>query len=156
MESWEVLEDAIPRTASKRVAQVLSICPDYVRRWRREPESDDAPTATGQRSILDRVCDLIDAVFLVNPKGAGLIVHFINSHYRRLMRTHSKPIDTFDSRTAAAADLLTEAVEAVNRLNIEGCTDDTLRELIQLRNAADHAIQRVQTSIGGTDETENY
>ena len=72
MESYEVLEKAIPKKSSEKVAQLLSISATYVRRWRREPESDDAPNASGQRSILDRICDLIDVVFLVNPAGVSL------------------------------------------------------------------------------------
>lgn len=147
MEAWEVLETAIPRKASVRIAQLLGVSADYVRRWRREPESDDAPMASGQRSILDRVCDLIDAVFLVNPSGAGLIVNHIESHYRGIMRTHAKPVDDLELRVIASADLLQEAVEAVNHLNLEGCTPETLVQVTQLRDAATAILQSVESSM---------
>lgn len=151
MESWEVLEQAIPRAGSQRVAQLLGVCADYVRKWRREPESDDSPTATGQRSILDRICDLIDAVFLVNPAGVGLIVNHINAHHRSLMEIHAKPLETVECRIEIASDILTETVEAVNSLNASGCTPKTKRELIELRDAVDKAIRRVEATTNNEE-----
>lgn len=147
MESWEVLEQAIPRSESKRVAAVLGVCADYIRKWRREPESDDSPTASGQRSILDRICDLLDAVFLVHPSGAGLIVNFINAHYHKLLRTHAKPITSFECRAETVEELLTQTTEAINSLNMEGCTNETLTELVQMRDATDAAIKRVEKTL---------
>ncbi len=147
MESYEVLEKAIPKKQSVKVAQLLSISADYVRRWRREPDSEDSPNATGQRSILDRICDLIDAVFLVNPSGVSLIVEYVNNHYRNLMKTHAQTIDCHQSRAEASAELLRETTEAVNKLNLVGCSDDTLQELIEMRDAADRAIESVQKTL---------
>lgn len=126
---------------------MLNVCADYVRKWRREPESDDAPRASGQRSILDRICDLVDAVFLVNPKGAGLIVNFINAHYRSLLQLHAKPILTVDSKAEMISDLLTQTTEAINHFNLEGCTPDTLRELVEARDAFWKAIEAVQSTM---------
>jgi hypothetical protein len=147
MESWEILDEAIPRSASRRVAQLLGISADYVRRWRREPESEETPSGSGQRSILDRICDLIDAVFLVNPKGPALIVNYINAHYRKLMQIHCAPIADRDHRANTVSNLLTQATEAINSLNLEGCTPDTLRELVDLRDAAELAIQEVEKTM---------
>lgn len=147
MESYEVLERAIPRKQSERVAKLLGVTATYIRQWRREPESDDEPQASGRRSILDRICDLIDAVFLVNPKGVGLIVEYINNHYHSLMDTHAQIIDCHRMRHEATAELLTESTEAVNKLNLEGCTNDTLQELIELRDAADRKIKDVQKTL---------
>ena len=147
MESWEVLEKAIPRAASGRVAQLLSVGADYVRKWRREPESDDSPTASGHRSILDRICNLLDAVFLVNPPGAGLIVNHIVEHHQSLLEVHALPIRTEADKAKSVSHLLTEATEAINRLNLEGSTDETLRELIELRDAAAITIIQVQKTL---------
>lgn len=147
MESWEVLEQAIPRSASGRVAQILNVCADYVRKWRREPESDDAPTASGQRSILDRICELIDAVFLVNPKGAGLIVNYINAHFRSLLQVHAKPIVSIDSKAEMISDLLTQTTDAINHFNLEGCTRETVREMIEARDAFAKAIEAVESTM---------
>ena len=49
------------------------------------------------------------------------------------------------------------ASEEENRLNaihIEGCTDETLRELIDLRDAADTVIKSVQKTIQEADVAE--
>ena len=151
MESWEVLEKAIPRAASGRVAQLLGIGADYVRKWRREPESEESPTASGHRSILDRICNLLDAVFLVNPPGVGLVVNHIIEHYQSLLEVHASPIATDSARANSVSFLLTEATEAINRLNLEGCTDETLRELVELRDAAATTIIQVQKTMD--DET---
>lgn len=147
MEAYEVLEKAIPKKASEKVAQLLSVSATYVRRWRREPDSEDSPNASGQRSILDRICDLIDAVFLVNPAGVPLIVEHVNNHYRKLIKIHASKIDCHFTRATTTAELLKESVEAVNKLNLEGCSADTLEELIQMRDAADRAIEAVQKTI---------
>lgn len=147
MESWEVLEQAIPKKASERVAQILGVGGDYIRKWRREPESDDAPTATGQRSILDRICLLVDAVFIVNPTGTGLIVEHIVAHHDELLATHATSINDRKTQAATGAGLLTEATQAINSLHLSGCTPDTLRELVELRDATELAIKRVQTTM---------
>lgn len=147
MESYEVLNKAIPKKASARVAQLLNISATYVRRWRNQPESDENPDGNGQRSILDRICDLIDAVFLVNPCDVGLIVEHVNDHYQNLINTHAAVIDCHQTRAEQSADLLREAVEAVNKLSVEGCSADTIVELVQLRDAADRAIKSVEKTL---------
>ncbi|MBX3267070.1 MAG: hypothetical protein KF831_10220 [Acidobacteria bacterium] len=152
METWQVLEQAIPRAASKRVALILNVTADYVRRWRREPESDEALTGSGQRSILDRICDLIDAVYLVNPPGAALIVNHIVAHHSELVRVHAKPLLTSECRAEESANLLTQAAEAINNLNVEGCSNQTLIELLELRDAADTTIRRVQKTMNGENQ----
>ena len=147
MESWEVLEIVIPRKQSQRIAQLLNISVDYVRRWRREPESEDAPNGSGQRSILDRICDLIDAVFLVNPNDVYLIIQHINNHYHNLVNTHSIAFTSQHSQAKTAAELLSEAVEAVNHLNLAECDDQTYIELVQLRARTDAAIAQVEKTL---------
>lgn len=152
MESWEVLEKAIPRSESKRVASILGITADYVRRWRREPESDETPTASGQRSILDRACLLIDAVFLVNPGATGLIVNYIVGHHRSLLQLHAKPIADSDDKAETISHLLTQTTEAINSFNLHGCTPDTVRELIEARDAFGRAIECVESTINQTED----
>lgn len=153
MQTFEVLEKAIPRGAAERVAQALHVTADYVRRWRREPTSDEAPLASGQRSPLDRVCDLIDAIFLANPQGACLIVEHVRAHYNALMETHAGAgfNGCAHERAVATADLLRESTEAINSLNVEGITAHTLRELIEMRDAADKVIVRVEADIQQTE-----
>lgn len=147
MESYEVLQKAIPELQAGKVAKFLSISADYVRRWRRRPADDEDPTATGQRSILDRVTDLIDVVFLINPRDTGLIVQYIVGHYRDLLKAHALPLDCQISVAETVEDLLVQTTEAVNKLNKEGCTEATHRELVQMRDAATLAIERVEATM---------
>lgn len=147
MRTWEILAKVIRRHDTERVAQILNVSADYVRRWRREPVSDEAPLASGQRSPLDRVCDLIDAAFLVNPLDASLIVEYVIAHFQRLLKTHAVELPTHRERAHASANILKEATEAVNALNLNGVNNDTLAELIQLRDIADKTIAQCRATI---------
>lgn len=152
MESFEVLQQAIPELQSPKVAKFLGVSANYVNRWRRRPSDDEEPTATGQRSILDRITELIDVVFIVNPRGTGLIVEHINAHYDGLQQTHAASLPNRKAHAAAGANLLTEAVEAVNSFHVEGCTPDTLRELVELRDAADLLIKQVERTMSDQED----
>lgn len=145
--AWQVLENSIPRGAAERIANILNCSTDYVRRWRREPLSDESPAASGQRSPLDRVCDLIDAIFLVNPKGAAPVVEFVINHHRALTTAQIDAFRTDRDRAEASAELLTETTQAVNALNVEGSTANTLQQLVEMRDAADRAISRLQVNL---------
>lgn len=147
MESYEVLQKAIPELHSPKVAKFLGVSANYVNRWRRRPADDEEPTATGQRSILDRITDLIDVVYLINPNGTGLIVNYINAHFDGLLKTHAQPIPSRDTQAATGANLLTQATEAINRLHLEGCTPETHRELVELRDTANLAIKQVEKTM---------
>jgi hypothetical protein len=143
MEAWRTLRDAIPDRQVKPVALRMHVSHDYVLRWRREPLSDESPSATGMASPLSRNCLLIDAVFPENPTGASLIVEHVNMHYRLLTEAHDiRGFTGFAERALASADILTQATQAVISLN-EGVTEDTLQKLVLLRDAADAVIPRV-------------
>lgn len=138
METWETLKRAIPDGESKAVAKRMHHHPDHVRRWRREPLSVDAPLSTGQRSPLDRCCDLLDAIFLSNPIGAALVAEHVWGHYTKL-RDALNPKTQWDKR-AHAANTLREAVEAVNCLNLDVDDEQTIIEIVEARDALDKAL----------------
>jgi hypothetical protein len=140
---WKTLEQAIPRGTAAAIAHKLHLAADYVRRWRREALGDDAPLASGQRSPLDRVCDLIDAVFLINPRGTVLIVEHVRKHYEGLIETHALESSIWNRRQDAAA-ALREAVEAVNCLNLDSASEETERELVEARDAFDRALVQLR------------
>lgn len=147
MKSYEVLKIAIPEQQSPKVAKFLGVSANYVNRWRRRPSDDDKPFHTGQHSILDRVIELIDVVFLIHPAGTGLIVEHIIAHHDELLATHAKALPDRETQAATGAILLTKAVEAVNSIHLAGCTPDTLRELVELRDAVYMAIKQVETTM---------
>lgn len=148
MEPWQTLREAIPSRMLAEVARHMHVTPDFVRRWRRQPLSDEAPLGTGMASPLSRTLDLINGVFTVNPIGPSLIVEHVSLHWEQVCRTHG--IDAYKSSTEvalAAADLLSQATNAVNTLNLEGASEQTLIQLIALRDAAAQAVLRVGKEI---------
>lgn len=104
MNGFETLEDAIRREEAEQVAYFLGVSATVVRAWRREPETDEG-SATGRRSPLDRVCDLIDAVYRVNPEGADLIFEHIRSHLESLKAARSRPAVEIEDLKAQMKDL---------------------------------------------------
>lgn len=151
MQSYEVLQKAIPEQQSPKVAKFLGVVASYVNRWRRRPADDDEPNGTGQRSPLDRICDLIDIIFLINPQDTGLVVQFIVNHWRRLLRTHSKPLTCQQQIADTVEELLDQTIEAVNEINKNGPTPEALRQLVQMRDSAQTAIDSVQATIDGKE-----
>jgi hypothetical protein len=116
MKTHEILRRAIPDgEAVETVAQRMSVSVDTVRRWRREPESDDAPLSTGRANPLDRAEELIDAVFLVNPSGAHTVANHPRDHYAALAETHALK----GTVKGAAALALRDTVKAVNAINLD-------------------------------------
>lgn len=122
MTGFETLEKAILRGSAESVADFLGVHPDEVRRWRREPESNEQPLATGRRSPLDCGCDLITAVFLENPEGAELIVEHFRSHLARLKAKQGRAdLMTQSEVEAALHEITRKAQRALDSL----CAQDS-------------------------------
>jgi len=85
MDGYLTLKRAIPPGYPDAVAyRMAGIVGATVRNWRREPGTDDDAN-TGKRSPLDRVCDLITAVFEeVDEEHAELIVDHVVGHLANL------------------------------------------------------------------------
>jgi hypothetical protein len=145
VESWELLDSLIPRGRAKTIAYYMHCATKYVQSWCREPESDGG---SGQPNPIDRLCHLVEAIFIVNPLGAAYIPQFIVNHHRQLVRTHQAVgFGGSEQRRDEAAELLTAAVEAVNALNTVAATDETLGRFIELHARCDLVIQKVQDEI---------
>jgi hypothetical protein len=144
MEPWQTLREAIPNRTAREVARHMHVTPDFVLRWRRQPLSDESPLGTGMASPLSRTLDLINGVFAVNPDGPSLIVEHVSLHWEMLCRAHGIRSYINSAEVAeAAADLLSQATNAVNTLNLEGVSDQTLVKVIALRDAAAQAVSRI-------------
>jgi transposase-like protein len=115
MKSWQVLKQAIPDGKVDEVAERMGVSADTVRRWRREPLSDDAPTESGRKSPLDRMNQLVDSVFLVNPGGSHTVAENPREHYKSLAETHALK----GTVKGAAAVALADMVQAVNAINLD-------------------------------------
>lgn len=116
MNGFLTLEEAIRKNDAEQVAYLLRVSPTIVRAWRREPETEEG-SATGRRSPLDRVCDLVDAVFLVNPQGADLIVEHVRAHLESLkLAQHRTDVDvaTLKEQLREAQATLTKLSDQLN------------------------------------------
>src|SRR5262245_46391647 len=93
METFEVLEKAIPRGEAERIAKLMLYSVDTVRRWGRETEAND-DDSTGRRSPLDELMLLFDALNARHPEGIDLIEEFVVSEAaeRRRIRGQNNPI----------------------------------------------------------------
>jgi hypothetical protein len=108
--SWRLLSKLIPRDDSKIVARVMGCVVSYVQKWRREPESDDAPTGTGYISPHDGEKLLIDALALINPDGIPELIADLQSHAdKALQQIPQTPI----TRAMALARAARESGEGV-------------------------------------------
>lgn len=136
---YTALDAAIPRGGAERVGRILGFDEEdaghIVRRWCREPETRATPNGTGRRSPLDRMCQLLDAVFLVNPDGPGVLLQFLNEYVAELRRTHSLDWNP----TESVGDILDAATDAVKHLldgEITRDDEDALRQLVIVANDA--------------------
>ena len=148
MEAWQVLERIIPHGKRKTIAYHMHISVDWVNRWCVPSES-----RSGQASPLDRICQLHDAIFLLNPLGSALIPEFVNNHRRQIVSAHeASGFAGSDARRESAAELLESAVSAVNSINLDGASNHTLQQLVELYAACDRNIARVQAELAQRDE----
>lgn len=113
MRTWELLKRAIPDGKCDEAGRKLGVGGDTVRRWRREPESDDAPLSTGRANPLDRGEDLIDFVLLENPPMARPVAEHLAEYYRAKAETLALK-GTVKSASAAALDGLVQTFSAIS------------------------------------------
>lgn len=79
MQTWEIFQKVIPRGEAERIAKLMRVTPDTVRKWCREPEADDN-MATGLFNPLETLLLLFDAFRARNlDEGIYDILDYINS-----------------------------------------------------------------------------
>jgi hypothetical protein len=137
----EILERAIPRGLAQEIAERLGVSSNLILQMRREPLSDESPTATGRVSWVERTTQLVDALILTNPAGAGLLVEWIHHYYLRRTKIAGRIPER--DRHQTASDYLAECVEAVTKIN-SGAEDDEVQAAI-LR--AQDALTRAMLSL---------
>jgi hypothetical protein len=143
MESWQVLSQIIPHGKRKTIAYHMHISVDWVNRWCLPSE-----TRSGQANPLDRVCQLHDAIFLMNPLGSAFVPEYLTNHRRLIVSAHAaQGFAGSEARRESAADLLEQSAAVVNSLNVQGATDHTLQLFVKLRAACDQNIERVQAEL---------
>jgi hypothetical protein len=109
MQTWEILEKAIPRGEAERIAKLMRCSVDTVRKWRREPESDDN-TANGRFNPLEDLMLLLDALGARNPDGVETIRDYINGECDEALRIRGQ------SETLTNAEAEKELRDTARRL----------------------------------------
>lgn len=144
MESWRLLDRIFPRGSAKTVAHYMHCSVDYVRRWCREPESEEG---TGQPNPVDRVCHLIDVALITNPLGAALIPEFIANHHRERVNAMAVGFGGSEARREAAAEVMEKAVAVAKSLNLGAAPDETLIQFVELIETCTQAKDKVQVEL---------
>src|SRR5262245_18032355 len=123
METWEILEKAIPRGEAERIAKLMLYSVDTVRKWRREPEADDN-TATGRRNPLEDLFLLFDALNARHPEGIDVIEECVieAAQERRRIRGQTNPISPAqaEKELRAAAKKMVEAADVIASKHANG------------------------------------
>ena len=123
----------------RQLARCCSVSDNHAYKWLRDG-------GTGAPSDLDRLCKVI---FLASTfssdgmKGAGLIVHYVREFYDALVELSAEPYRDEHDRVVDSTSLLREAAEAVEALSLGRPTPEALKELVELRDAAERAITRL-------------
>lgn len=123
----------------KQLARACGVSDNHAYKWLRGG-------GTGEPSDLDRVCKIM---FLASTfgaeglKGAGLISEYVREHFASIQEMSAEPYASEHDRVIDSAELLREAAEAVEALSVGKPTQDTVRELVELRDKAEAAINRL-------------
>jgi hypothetical protein len=123
----------------RQLARCCSVSDNHAYKWLRGGE-------TGAPSDLDRLCRII---FLASTfgadgmRGAGLLVYYVREFFDALVELSAEPYQSEHERVVDSTSILREAAEAVEALSLGRPTREALKELVELRDAAELAITRL-------------
>ncbi|MDX6696068.1 MAG: hypothetical protein QOF02_3671 [Blastocatellia bacterium] len=121
----------------KRLARTCGVSDNHAYKWLRDG-------GTGAPSDLDRLCRII---FLVTTwgdmPGAGLLADYVREFYLSIQELDVQGYSCEHERVVDSAELLREAAEAVQALSLGKPSQETLKELVELRDKAEAAISRL-------------
>jgi hypothetical protein len=123
----------------RQLARCCGVSDNHAYKWLRDG-------GTGAPSDLDRLCKVI---FLASTfgaegmKGAGLIADYIREFYVSLVELSAEPYASEHERVVESTQILREAAEAVEALSLGKPAPEAVKELVELRDAAEAAISRL-------------
>jgi transcriptional regulator with XRE-family HTH domain len=123
----------------RQLARCCGVSDNHAYKWLRDG-------GTGAPSDLDRLCRIIFLASTFGPdgmKGAGLIVHYVREFFDSLVELTVEPYQSEHERVIDSTEILREAAEAVEALSLGRPTPETVKELVELRDAAELAITRL-------------
>lgn len=120
----------------KRLARLNGVSDNHADKWLRGGESSSP-------SNLERLCKEIFLASRFDLAGAGLIADYVREYYVTLVEMSATPYEGEHERVLDSAELLREASEAVDALLTGKPSQETLKELVELRDKAEAAISRL-------------
>ena len=121
------------------LARCCGVSDNHAYKWLRDG-------GTGAPSDLDRICKVIFLASTFGPegmKGAGLIADYVREFHVSLVELSAEPYQSDHERVVDSTSILREAAEAVEALSLGRPTPETVKELVELRDAAELAISRL-------------
>lgn len=154
IEPWRVMEHLIPRGWADAIASRLTVSPQLVRAWRREPEGSAEYESTGRLSPLDRLQRIVEYVLAndLNPSRAYPLGHHIAALLGGVfMPLPACPNGNNSAFLAYVAEVLRVTSGVVERVRVayleESPGEFTSPEIIEIReqvSAAIGALHRLQ------------
>jgi hypothetical protein len=126
----------------KRLARLNGVSDNHADKWLRGGESSSP-------SNLERLCKEIFLATRFDVRGAGVIADYVREFYLSLVEMSAEPYAGEHERVVDGTGLLREATEAVIALQTSQPTPEALKELVELRDAADAAITRLSVTQEG-------
>lgn len=126
----------------RALAREMGVSPNHAYKWLRGG-------GTGAPSDLDRVCKMIFLAATFGEdgmRGAGLIADYFREFYVALVEMSAEPYGSDRERVADGTELLREAADAVEALSLGKPNDETVTQLVRLRDMAEQAINRLSAS----------
>jgi hypothetical protein len=86
-------------------------------------------------------------------KGAGLIADYVREFYVSIQELDVQAYTSEHERVIDSTELLREAAEAVEALSLGKPDQETIKELVELRDKAEAAITRLCAPAKGAQAT---
>lgn len=132
----EIFHEGIPRGTVNLLAAKLRKHPDIIRRWMREPLSDDNQYATGRMNPLDRFLICFEHFLIHNPAAAEMVI--------QLLRDLRDQFNAEQGRTRTVkelfADMVREVGEVIAAAGTNASADEIEREGAEAITAIENLI----------------
>jgi hypothetical protein len=116
-DGYKMLEKVIPYGAAAEVAKLMGVSLSTLDRWTAKPLTTEDPDARGRRNPIDYFIQLYNAVFLVNPDDADLLIDRVLQERARLRRIHKRdkamPPEQVEGVLREASRQLDQAADAI-------------------------------------------
>lgn len=142
LKTYEIFFEGIPRGTVNLLAAKLRKHPDIIRRWMREPLSDDNPYGTGRTDPLARFLICFEHFLAHSPAAAEMTIHLLQDIRSQFLRQQGQ--------CRSVKDLFAEMVREVGEVIAAAGTNASADEIEREGSEAIAAIQRLITECKRT------